>query len=27
VPGAGHAVFWDEATAFNESLEAFCASL
>ncbi len=27
VPGAGHAVFWDEATAFNERLHAFCASL
>jgi pimeloyl-ACP methyl ester carboxylesterase len=27
LPGAGHAVFWDEATAFNESLAAFCASL
>lgn len=27
VPGAGHAVFWDDATAFNERLNAFCASL
>ncbi len=27
MPAAGHAVFWDETTAFNESLASFCASL
>jgi non-heme chloroperoxidase len=27
VPGAGHAVFWDDPAGFNERLEAFCDSL
>ena len=27
MPGAGHAVFWDDADAFNERLHAFCASM
>jgi len=27
MPGAGHAVFWDDANAFNERLHAFCASM
>jgi non-heme chloroperoxidase len=27
VPGMGHAPFWDDAAAFNQSLRAFSASL
>lgn len=27
VPGAGHAVFWDDAAGFNERLHAFCENL